>query len=294
MSAALIVWVLLGAAAVAAQSAPSNTTTLEAMTTATTTTTAPSPTVEDTNCDTKYRFAGPSTSPSFNVDSINAILNTHNDMRRAVDPWASEMPLLTWDVRLQESAQEFVNTCPDWFSSSTAMRNNATRFGVPYVGELSFIGSSGGVNDGGFIAPWGAQKRSWSYPNFCKSGQSCDVYKTIIWASTLRVGCAYKYCRYDRYPHSYVCHYAPGADRSISTAPYVQATSTQVAKCQYGADTTTTPHTAVPPPTAPSATTPAPSPPSTSLGFVSPSSTASSTPLLGIAVASIFLLLVAA
>jgi hypothetical protein len=290
MSAALVVWVLLGAAAVVAQSAPSNTTTLEAMTTATTTTTAPSPTVEDTNCDTKYRFAGPSTSLSFDVDSINTILNAHNDMRRAVNPWASEMPLLTWDVRLQESAQEFVNTCPDWFSSSTAMRNNATRFGVPYVGELSFIGSSGGVNDGGFIEPWGVQKRSWSYPNFCQSGQSCDVYKTIIWASTLRVGCAYKYCRYDTYPHSYVCHYAPGADRSIFAVPYVQATSTQVAKCQYGADTTTTPRTAVSPP---SATTHAPgSPAPTPLGFGS--STASPTPLLGIAVALIFLLLVAA
>jgi leishmanolysin len=212
-------------------------------------------------CEASYVLAAPSPSTVLTVDIINAILKAHNDARRAVIPSAGAMPLLTWDQRLADFGQEYLDSCPGMVHSTTAMRSNQSRFGTAYVGENLAAGTAYSLNVGGpaSVNAWNSELTYWSYPNTCQAGQVCGHYTQNIWATTLRVGCGFKYCPNQPYGYYWICNYAPGGNSGGN--PYTSAAAgAPVAACQFSANSTPSPPTT----TQPSGAT-TPQPPTTTL-----------------------------
>jgi len=224
------------------------------------------------SCDTSYLLPDSQASPSsvLSVASINAILTEHNNARRTVSPAASVMPLLTWDQRLADFAQEYVSGCPGLVHSAAAARQNATRLGFASVGESLAAGTSAEweTANGGRVATaaWVSERANWTYPNTCASGAVCGHYTQVIWAATTKVGCGYAQCPSQPLRNYWSCVYGTAGNVASVVAPYVQATATTgTAACQAASGATLGPAPSVPAYTGPVATLPVTTaPPSTS------------------------------
>jgi hypothetical protein len=141
------------------------------------------------------------------------VLDAHNQLRCTVDPTAHSMPALTWDPLLEQVAQEWIDTCP---SPPTHNSNRSTRYaelgGSGYVGENMAWGHAT-LNDA--MAAWGAERAGYDYASDACTAATCGHYTQMVWARTLRVGCARAPSACAR---SYVCNYAPGGN--LGGRPY--------------------------------------------------------------------------
>eukprot|EP00743_Colponemidia_sp_Colp-15_P009005 GILK01009828.1.p1 GENE.GILK01009828.1~~GILK01009828.1.p1 ORF type:complete len:445 (+),score=16.02 GILK01009828.1:70-1335(+) len=186
-------------------------------------------------CDSSYMLSKSAASPSkvLDVDHINTLLKGHNDLRRAVTPYADTMPMLQWNQDLANFAQQYLDTCPGLKTSPVSRRQDRTRF--PdwwYVGENMVAGEDLGldfVQDA--IRAWSAGGGGWTYPRNCASGYYCTAYQQMIWSATTQIGCAYKYCPNDQYKHYWVCNYGIGGSIAGENPFVSQSDLTQSASC---------------------------------------------------------------
>ena len=130
---------------------------------------------------------------------IDQILADHNAVRSAVSPTAANMTRLVWDPALATVAQGWVNQCI-WGHNASAGTEYAQLSPNPGgVGENVFVTTSSRASalagSGSAVALWAGEVTNYTYAsNTCASGQVCGHYTQLVWANTLRVGCAINQC----------------------------------------------------------------------------------------------------
>lgn len=164
---------------------------------------------------------------------IATLLADHNQVRSTVTPTAANMTRLVWDPALAVVAQNWANRCnwahnPGANAAYAALSPNAGGVGENiFVTTGSRVSALTGANSG--VANWTAERTSYNYAaNTCAPGQACGHYTQLVWARTLRVGCAITQCAaVTGLPAQFnnsqllVCNYNP-AGNFVGQLPYVQ------------------------------------------------------------------------
>jgi pathogenesis-related protein 1 len=120
----------------------------------------------------------------------HAWLDPQNAARAGVNPApATPMPALTWSESAAQFAQGWADRCV-YEHSTTAERGNRGE----NIAATAQSGQSGSTI-GDAVALWVNEASDYTYAtNSCASGQDCGHYTQIVWASTLRAGCATTHC----------------------------------------------------------------------------------------------------
>ncbi|XP_078506076.1 cysteine-rich secretory protein 3-like [Lissotriton helveticus] len=150
-----------------------------------------------------------------NADIQNAICNKHNELRRIVDPPASDMRKMVWSKEAAANAKKVAEKCI--FNHSSAEER---MIGTIECGENLYKTTK--------PVPWETLIQGWfnEYQNFTygigatKPGAKVGHYTQVVWNESSKIGCASKQC--SNFVLA-VCQYAPAgnyADRI--TTPYTK------------------------------------------------------------------------
>ncbi|XP_070531985.1 uncharacterized protein [Ptychodera flava] len=138
----------------------------------------------------------------FNEDQINAIVEAHNDVRRLVEPEASNMMKMVWDEELSFLAQNWSEECvfahphyPVDYGQNLATHSDLVRAIYAWFSEYDF----------------------YDYDTMtCEPGKLCGHYTQVAWAQSYQVGCGIQDCGLW---HVTTCNYRP-AGNSPGRQPY--------------------------------------------------------------------------
>lgn len=151
-------------------------------------------------------------------------LYRHNFHRCHVLPRAEAMPAMTWDPILEEVAQRYADRCPTthnanrsvWYKELSNSDKNlyigeSIAFGFATLAQAIDDFASKGIN---FI----------HHENACRPGYSCGPYTQVVWANSVRLGCARPTgpCGAPHGDKIYVCNYAAGGNIR-GKLPYVSS-----------------------------------------------------------------------
>jgi len=113
-------------------------------------------------------------------------LDAHNAVRRAPQP-PPRTPLrdLTWSAGAAAVAQSWAAGCNYQHNANRGERGeNIAASAPPGNWELTNV-----------VDAWAGEAAFYDYvTNSCAAGEQCGHYTQIVWASTLRVGCAHQVC----------------------------------------------------------------------------------------------------
>ena len=188
------------------------------------------------DCEKSYFLSAssPTRSLTLSNNDINTILKGHNDERRAVFPYATQMPMLQWSQDLANFANDHAATCPGLKASDESRREEPKAFPQWwYVGESLAAGHNLSTRFAGDIAKaWAAGGQGYQYPTQCAAGVYCDPFRQMVWGETTHIGCAYSYCpttAANAYPYLWVCNYGVGGGVN-DEPPYSNTNATGGAK----------------------------------------------------------------
>ncbi|XP_029984043.1 serotriflin-like [Sphaeramia orbicularis] len=143
----------------------------------------------------------------------NDILNKHNDLRRAVQPTASNMLKMSWSAEAAANAQRWANTC-----SMKHSPDSARTISTSGCGENLYMSSAKN--------PWSEAIQSWydevnnfRYGTGSINGGVVGHYTQVVWYRSNLLGCAMSYCPNSRFKYFYVCHYCPPGNYQLKR-PY--------------------------------------------------------------------------
>ncbi|MBL4637560.1 MAG: Fis family transcriptional regulator [Kofleriaceae bacterium] len=132
---------------------------------------------------------------------LQGITSAHNLVRSAhgvVD--------IVWDNEVAAIAQAWADNC-EW-------GHNAGRSDdyPGYVGEniygASFVSSGAAV-----VESWASEEADYNYANnSCAVGKVCGHYTQVVWAKSLKLGCAVANCPNIATSNFVVCNYSPGGN----------------------------------------------------------------------------------
>ncbi|XP_078506073.1 cysteine-rich secretory protein 2-like [Lissotriton helveticus] len=151
-----------------------------------------------------------------NADVQRAICDKHNELRRSVNPTASDMQKVEWSNEATATAKKVAAKCV-FKHSSKEERTISTSI----CGEN--LAKAGGISLswGGCIQVWFDEAKDFKYgTGAAREGAAVGHYTQVVWSKTARIGCAVQQC-----PDFvlYVCHYAPeGNIGKVITKPYEQ------------------------------------------------------------------------
>lgn len=129
----------------------------------------------------------------------NVIVNLHNQLRKNVQPPASDMLLMTWSDEVAANAQAWVDKC------ILAHGEARTRMLNGYeLGENLFY-SSTPFSWRAVISDWYNEVQNYQYPSGSTNRRSIGHYTQVIWNSSFKVGCGMTLCPNNIY--FYGCHY---------------------------------------------------------------------------------------
>ncbi|XP_068613467.1 cysteine-rich venom protein [Brachionichthys hirsutus] len=152
------------------------------------------------------------------------IVDQHNAFRRAVDPSASDMLIMSYDEDLAANAQAWIDNC------ILAHGPRATRVLNGYeLGENLFY-SNKRTPWADAIAAWHSEVANFEYPSTQKG--TTGHYTQVIWSSSYKVGCGVTRCRRQNV-YFYACHYYR-AGNFKGWRPYTSGPS--CASCPYDCD----------------------------------------------------------
>jgi hypothetical protein len=143
---------------------------------------------------------------------LSGTTKAHNDAR------ATEgiVPLV-WDSELAAVSVAWAAQCVDVeFPEGLVDHNDSRSDDYPgYVGE-NIYASSGGATGPAAVASWMGEKQFYDYDaNECADEEICGHYTQVMWAKSLRLGCALQNCPSLKYSSTIVCNYSPGGNFSI-------------------------------------------------------------------------------
>jgi pathogenesis-related protein 1 len=113
-------------------------------------------------------------------------LEPQNSVRATVSPApATPMPALTWSDSAAQVAQTWANNCVYEHNAGRGDRGE----------NIAATAPAGNRDAGAVVGLWAGEVSDYSYAtNTCTSGKDCGHYTQIVWASTLRTGCAMQTC----------------------------------------------------------------------------------------------------
>ncbi|XP_027243187.1 cysteine-rich secretory protein 2 isoform X2 [Cricetulus griseus] len=145
------------------------------------------------------------------------IVGKHNELRRAVNPTASNMLRMEWNVEVAGNAQKWANKCTLEHSNAED-RKIKTR-----CGENLYMSSD--------PTPWTTAIQSWydesenfTYGVGAKPNTAVGHFTQVVWYSTYKVGCGIAFCpNQDTLKYFYVCQYCPAGNNVLKkSTPYQQ------------------------------------------------------------------------
>ncbi|XP_054830310.1 serotriflin-like [Eublepharis macularius] len=155
------------------------------------------------------------------MEAQKEIVKTHNDLRKIVDPPASNMLKMTWNEKIAESAKRWANQCKLAISP-----NNLRSINGIFCGENIFYAN--------YASSWSDVIKMWykGGSNFKYGVGAIDTKKSIagftqiIWYNSREVGCAVAHCPDTKYPFFYVCQYCPAGNIvNLMPKPYKEGKS---------------------------------------------------------------------
>jgi pathogenesis-related protein 1 len=121
---------------------------------------------------------------------------------------------LVWDERLAATAEAWVRRCVDEDATRGVVDHNPDRSAGQggYVGENLAAGTAP-VSAETAVDGWASEGDYYDYRrNRCARGRNCGHYTQVVWADTVRIGCAAHFCRRLDFPYTVVCDYGPGGN----------------------------------------------------------------------------------
>nr|XP_026689905.1 uncharacterized protein LOC113474179 [Ciona intestinalis] len=162
---------------------------------------------------------------------IKTAVDQFNEIRRSVDPTASNMLEMVWDPVLAESAYNFSRSCI--FDGDVSDSTTYSSVGYTVVMSKWQLNFTGQLSEA--ITGWANERHRYTYgSNHCP--RYCGNYKQIIWAETYAVGCSITACKevfgpYNSGPRNLiVCNYGPGSSWST---PYISGPSASACPTGY-------------------------------------------------------------
>ncbi|XP_028614871.1 GLIPR1-like protein 1 [Grammomys surdaster] len=147
------------------------------------------------------------TDPKF----ITPFLDIHNELRRKVQPPASDMNHLTWDKSLAKLAKSWTRECK--FSHNPCV---SKRYGClqeyDFIGENIYMGPLD-TRPEDVVTAWYNETIDYNYEkNTCN--KTCGHYTQVVWANTFKIGCAVSNCPnlMKQTAGLFACNYAPAGN----------------------------------------------------------------------------------
>lgn len=131
--------------------------------------------------------------------ALAGITAAHNQVRSA-----HGVADIAWDDELAAVAQAWADNC-EWG------HNDGRSESYPgYVGE-NIYGTSGTPTGAAVTEAWASEEQYYDYDsNSCSD--VCGHYTQVVWADSLKLGCAISNCPNLPYPNFVVCNYSPGGN----------------------------------------------------------------------------------
>lgn len=132
-------------------------------------------------------------------EEAEEILNAHNYYRSLVDPIASDMLKLAWDVTMAYNAEFWADNCQ--YEYNEDRHDQSTKY--DYIGQNILATDDTSVNYTILLGKWFQQRSSYNYyTGTCRDEdgeeredlEGCEGYSQMVWASTTVVGCGVKRC----------------------------------------------------------------------------------------------------
>ncbi|XP_054843736.1 GLIPR1-like protein 1 [Eublepharis macularius] len=168
--------------------------------------------LKDVSGKTKFR---PVVYPQItNQTFIKQYVDAHNNLRSEVNPTASSMRYMTWDLALARTARAWGRRCV-FLQNHFGLHNEGghpdPKFNPP--GENLWIANAGRkpFDPTGFITLWYSEVAFYQYHNNSCKGK-CSHYTQVVWDTSYKIGCAIVFCRKlgrHRNIENFVCNYAP-------------------------------------------------------------------------------------
>ncbi|KAF0978578.1 hypothetical protein FDP41_002398 [Naegleria fowleri] len=167
---------------------------------------------------------------AFSSTDKTKIVERHNLVRfsPSLSPPAANMKSISWDDQLAQIAANYVDNC--LFEHNP---NLGTIYSGGALGENIYMATGSSVNIGNSsVDSWASEKQYFTYPTTCQTGKVCGHYTQLIWANSVKVGCAKKTCStVPNYPNFngatiVVCDYFPAGNYN-GQSPYIAGTAPQ-------------------------------------------------------------------
>ncbi|HSC89555.1 MAG TPA: CAP domain-containing protein [Polyangiaceae bacterium] len=115
---------------------------------------------------------------------MEEMLSAHNDARASVDPAPAggPMPALAWSGTVAAQATSHAEKCKFEHSSGSGYGEN-------------IYATSGTASPADVVGSWVSEVEDYDYAsNSCADGAVCGHYTQVVWAKSLRLGCAAATC----------------------------------------------------------------------------------------------------
>merc|ERR1719244_281943 len=131
------------------------------------------------------------------------IVNLHNEMRRGVQPTASDMLKMSWNREAASNAQKWANGC-----SMNPSPPSSREISTSGCGENLYM-SSNKRSWSEAIQSWYDEVEDYRYGVGAINGGMIGHYTQVVWYRSNAIGCGMAYCPNSRYKYFYVCQYCP-------------------------------------------------------------------------------------
>ncbi|XP_004590597.2 cysteine-rich secretory protein 3 [Ochotona princeps] len=140
------------------------------------------------------------------IEVQGEIVNKHNELRRSVDPTASNMLKMNWNNQTAVNAQKWANQCKLQHSNSEDRKTNLS------CGENLFM-STAPSSWSDAIQAWYDEQSDFVYGKGPTSRNAVTGHYTqVAWYASHSIGCGYAYCPNENFKHYYVCQYCPAGN----------------------------------------------------------------------------------
>ncbi|XP_060113542.1 cysteine-rich secretory protein 3-like [Heteronotia binoei] len=136
------------------------------------------------------------------------IVDKHNDLRRIVEPSASNMLKMEWNGTAARNAKSWADKCI--YNHSSTDRRTIENGQV--CGENLFY-SSVPKSWSDAIQAWFDENADYIYGKGPKTKNAViGHYTQLTWYKSYMIACAVAQCQHDKYKYFYVCHYCPAGN----------------------------------------------------------------------------------
>ncbi|XP_075450979.1 cysteine-rich secretory protein 2-like [Ascaphus truei] len=151
------------------------------------------------------------------------IVNTHNELRRHVEPPATDMRKMVWSTEAARNANSVAKRCTN--KHSLQKERQLTTTIKAQCGENIYMSSSE-KDWSTVIKTWYSESEHFSYGIGASSSQNIiGHYTQIVWYSSYLIGCGVAFCKENRYKYLYICHYCPSGNLMHRiNKPYTEGT----------------------------------------------------------------------